>query len=161
VVDLAILQQICDELLGIDFKVLPPTDYESMVKQNLQIPDAMNPQLTDFVAKITSEFDKSETHITLKNQRTGTKPGNSGLRKDKFDATYLPMLFGRIRTVRVTVKLLAEKGLLDDEIPNGFCRLSGTDLKLPLSRERRRRRQRKPKPETRTSIINSTSGTEM
>jgi hypothetical protein len=159
---LSILKSICDELLEFNFKVFPATYYEAMIKflngyyqdtdrllkQTLLIPDSVNEQLSDLVAQITSEFDSKVIQFTLANQLSSAKHSKSGSRQDKFDAVYVPKLYGRIDTVRATVRVLVEKKLLEEDIPDSFCRLRGTDVKLPASKKKKSREpEAEPEPQ--------------
>lgn len=149
------MTEIAEILLQIDFKLFPPNYYESFVKfvnefykmlnrllkQTLEVPSSTNEALDGLVRKITSEFDKKVIDFTINNQ-VNQKSKHKGMsRQDKFDATYAPQLHFYIDKLRTLVKTLVEKKLLDDDILEGFCKLTGTDVKISSKNKKKKKKK--------------------
>ncbi|OHS97326.1 hypothetical protein TRFO_36477 [Tritrichomonas foetus] len=146
------IAEILEKLLQIDFKKFPPNYYESIIKfvndfynelnkllkQTLLLQNTTNDALEGLVKKITSEFDEKIINFTIANQVNDGKSHKGISRQDRFDATQAPKLHFYIDKFRTTVKTMVEKKLLSEELLDSFCRLRGTDVKLPSSRKKKK-----------------------
>jgi hypothetical protein len=149
------LEEITDNLFKLDFNAFPPAYYEAMikflnkfyqtvnklVKQTLKIPEVWNDSLEQLLSAITSDLDEKGIQFAIQNQRQDPKSSKTVSRQGKFDATYIPKLYGQIDTLRAAVKTMVEKHLAGEEIAANFCHLTGTDLSLPGSHRKKKQKE--------------------
>ena len=85
--------------------------------------------------------DEKVINFTINNQINSKSKHKGMSRQDKFDATYAPQLHFYIDKLRTLAKTLVEKKLLDDDILEGFCKLKGTDVKLPSNKGKKKKKK--------------------
>lgn len=156
------LESITEELMKIDYTIFSASYYQSLFKfickyyklinillKTVQANQHMaNDGLSDLIRDITKNFDDKASQFSLKNQIKNEHHHKDAAKQDKFDSIYAPKLRFLIEKVRATVTIMIDKCVIDADISESFCKIRGTDVKLPASARHKKKKGSHKKGET-------------